>query len=1006
MSVLRSLPLALTFAAALCAQDAATLSGAVLDSRDTAVPGAQVSLTDIARGTVRQTPTDSGGLFAFDALPPGDYALEVAKPGFKTLTVAPFRLTGRDRRTLALELHAASADPATAAASEDTAGISFDPAAAAAVDQRYVEFLPLRARTIPSLFLLAPGIIPVGREAVLSANGLPPSANYFTIDGVSAPLGAPGEIGTLSFDAVQAVAIQSSAIAPEFGRTAGAQLALTTRSGINEFHGAFFVYHRHDRFAANDWFANNAGLPRGELRYNNFGGGAGGPLSRDRTYFFASYEGLRARLPQTAFAVVPAQVTRETAAADIRPYWEAFPLPNGPQFSPGAARFSDVVLNRSDSDSAALRLDHSMGRALSLFARYQYAPRSENRRETASPNVLTDREAKSQTLTAALTWMPGPQTTNDFRVNYSTWTTESLSRADNFGGASPIPESLLFPEGIRPPNGSFVLSVLGASGYAHGVSTKTRRRQVNIVDTLSHLGGSHYFRVGVDYRRLAPTYYYQPYGATVTFNSFTPLTGGLLSGTAAAAAIVSSEPAAYPLYSSFSLYAHDTWKATSRTTITWGFRWDITPAPDVRTGAPPIAFSNFAEFPGVSRIDSLYATRWRDIGPRFGLAYQLDTTPGHEMMFRIGAGGLYDVGYGFAVGAFDAAPFVNQRTFVAPVFPLAAQNRQPIALPAVRPYGLVSGAERDLRAPRAYLWNASLERMFGRSQSLVLTYAAAKARDLLRFETRRSYSETSDSGSTEYDLLHAVSNGPSLNYQSIQLQFRRRLSQSLQTQLSYTYSHAIDHGAFRLPPRGFALIWDDTRRDSDFDVRHNLSFSGSYAFPSPRTGILRHVFGDWWTDWLVTARSSLPFEAASLATVAASRAPVRRLYAIVRPNYSSAQSLWLDDAAAPGGRRLNPDAFTAPTAYAHGSLPRNAIRGFNLFQADVSLRRRFALTEKSRLDLFAQAFNVSNHANFTNPALEGAGFLTSPVFGLATPWNAPSMGAAPRTVQFALRLEF
>lgn len=996
MPALRSLSAVLLSAWTLHAQEAAALSGAVVDARESPVAAAQVSLTELARGGVREAVTDASGRFVFDGLPAGDYKLEISKPGFKTLRIATLRLVGRDRRTFVLDLQPAAAN--AEAVSGDSAGISFDPAAATALDRGFAEFLPLAMRAWSSVALLAPGITPIGRDGEPSANGLRPGATYFTVDGVTGPLGSMNEVRSVPFDAIESADIQTSAVAPEFGRSAGAQVALTTRSGTNHFHGSLFEYHKPDAFAANDWFANRAGLTPGQRRENLFGGTLGGPLLAANTYFFGAYEGRRSRLPQTGFAAVPGQAARESAAPGLKPYLDLFPLPNGPQFSSVAGLFSSVRVSRHRSDSGTLRLDHGAGGPLSVFARYQYSPRSEQRRQTDAPNTVTDLDVRGQSFTAALIWLPAPRTTHDLRMNFSTWRMDSGTTAEAPGG--PEPGSLL------GRSGALAVSVLGAGGYAFNIADWRLQRQLHIADSLSHAGGSHYLRVGVDYRRLAATYRYQPYRALFTFNGFTSASGGLLSGTAAAAAIVSSEPAVYPLYTGFSLYLQDTWRATSRTTLTWGFRWDINPAPDVRSGPPPIAFKGFADFPDITRVDPLYATRWRDFGPRVGLAYQLDTTPGREMMFRFGAGVLYDIGYGFAVRAFDAAPFVNQKTYAAPAFPLPPDRLEPIAVPATRPYGLVSASEPDLHAPRAYLWNASIERMFGGVQSLVLTYAGAKVRDLLWAQTRRSYSEDKDTGSPDYDLVHVLSNKPVLNYQSLQVQFRRRLSPSLQTQLSYTFSHAIDTGAFRLPPPGLAVIFDDTRRDSDFDLRHNFSFSGSWAFPSPRSGIAKGLFGNWWTDWLVTARSSLPLEVLGLATEAVAKAPVRRLYGLARPNLVKGEALWLEDAAAPGGRRLNPAAFALAGGYAHGNLPRNSLRGFDLFQADVAVRRRFLLTEGARLDLFAQAYNVFNHANFMNPTALGTAFLGSPMFGLGTPWHSPALGPAPRSLQFALRVEF
>jgi len=998
MSLFRSVSWLILLCAGIEAQDGATIVGAVVDSRESGVAGAEVSLRDVGRGAVRQTITNARGRYVFDALPPGDYELEVSKDGFKTLKVEPIRLLGRDRRSFVLELTAAPAQPDNVV-EEPTSGISFDPASSTGLDRPFAEFLPLESRRIPSLVALAPGLLPSG--PVPSANGLASSANYVTADGAATPA---EELSAIPFDAVQVADVQASAIAPEFGRTAGAQVAVTTRSGSNAFHGSFFGHFRNRGWAANDWLANSQGFERGELRHRNLGAAAGGPIWRNRSYFFAAYEALRSDFPQTAFAAVPSLETRQAAPAEFRPYLVAFPAPNRLAPSSHTAVFAGVYSNRNELDAASVRLDHSFGGALSLFARYQQAPRTERRRNPAAPNVVSESEHRSQSFTTALSWTPDRRTTNDFRVNYALWNLEALSSADSFGGATPLPTGLWLPRGVA--EGALRLWVLGAGGYVWNERSRTRRRQLHIVDTLSYAGGSHHWRFGVDYRRIAPTDYFQPYQTQFTFYGFNAPTGALLSGTAAAAAVMTSEPAVYPLYIQFSAYAQDTWRATSRTTIIWGLRWDLNPAPDVRRGAPPIALRGFANFPEISRIDPLYQTRWRDIGPRFGIAYQLDTTPGAEMMFRFGVGILYDPSFAFSVNSFRSAPYVNQRTFIGAAFPLTAEQLRPLVLPAVRPYGMVAGVESDLSAPRVWVWNASLERYLGRSQSLVVAYAAAKARELLKLETRRSYSEIRDDGSADYDIIEVISNKPSHNYQSLQIQFRRRLSASAQAQLSYTYSHAIDNGAFRRPPRGMNYVFEDTRRDSDLDLRHTVSFSGSFAFPSPGVSVLRQLFGGWATDWFLTARSGLPFEAAGMVTMPARRVTVQRLYALVRPNLVRGESLWLDAAALPGGRRLNPAAFTLPTEYANGTLARNGLRGFELFQADMAIRRRFALQERARLDVFLQAFNVTNRVNFVDPAREGTALLASPLFGLAAPWNAPWIGPAPRSLQAGLRWEF
>ena len=640
----------------------------------------------------------------------------------------------------------------------------------------------------------------------------------------------------------------------------------------------------------------------------------------------------------------------------------------------------------------------------------------------SAPNNLTYRDSVSQLITSSLTWVPGVQTTNDLRINVSTSSSNSNSIMDDFGGAIPLTDELVFPAGITSPSGSFMLSIAGAGGYSYGMSSRGKQHQINIVDSLSHIRGNHSLKFGADLRRLAPTNYNQPYQITAMFNGLSSDTGGFLSGTATNAVVSSNIAAVYPVYFNFSAYAQDTWKVTNRTTLTYGLRWDINPPPDVRKGSPLIALSASGWGSSITRLEPLYKTRWGDVAPRIGLAYQIDTTAGHEMVFRTGIGVFHDVGYGATTGAFSGAPFVSQRTVTEPEFPLTSENMEAPILPATRPYGRVSAADPNLQSPKVYQWNATLERMFGFGQSFSIGYVGTKGRNLLQVESRRTFEDDEDDDTLRaYDILQLASNGASSDYHGMQVQFRRRLTQDLQMQISYTYGHSIDSASSdaAMGGGGFATLLGNERGDSNFDIRHNLSFSGSYNIPAPKTGLLHTVLGNWWTEWMVTARTGLPFDVRGISETTSEEdededTPLG-LFAQVRPNYVPDEPLWLEDTLAPGGRRLNPDAFEMPDEYEQGDLGRNTIRGFNLFQTDASLRRQFALSERWRIHVMAQAFNIFNNPNFMNPSMDEGANLASPNFGVATRMLSQSMGGGfnsqyqtggPRSVQFALRLQF
>jgi hypothetical protein len=198
-------------------------------------------------------------------------------------------------------------------------------------------------------------------------------------------------------------------------------------------------------------------------------------------------------------------------------------------------------------------------------------------------------------------------------------------------------------------------------------------------------------------------------------------------------------------------------------------------------------------------------------------------------------------------------------------------------------------------------------------------------------------------------------------------------------------------------------------------VRHNLAASANYLLPGPTQGPAAKILGDWWIDTVVLWRTALPMDVQTITSAPSDEETgFGGAFALVRPDYNGLP-VWLDDASAPGGKRLNPDAFTAPEGYSQGNLGRNTIRGFGALQWDLALRKQIVLGERYRLQLFGQIFNVLDKANFANPsALEGAN-LASPAFGYANRiLNQAGGGGAgsmyrtggPRTMQLGMRFTF
>ncbi len=919
----------------------------------------------------------------------------------------------------------------------ETESFSADSSVGVTVEHSALENLPINGRSVQALLTMAPGVTPgVGPGGEIHSNGLRSNTNYYMLDGVrlsgggggpmggggmgGGPGGPPGmggggggggggsPLSTLSLDSLQEVRIQTSVFAPEFGRTPGAQISMTSRGGTNALHGSLFEYFRNHHLNANDWFANEAGIARGRMLQNQFGGTLGGAVVKSRTFFFVSGEAAELRIPSTVVASVPDLASRAAAPAALRRYLRAFPTPNGPELDGGAARFSAVVTNPQSRQSYATRVDHTLGPKDTLFVRYGYSPSDGTQRgsEFVSPNVRSSQESASQTVTGAWTRQIRPLVTNELRVNFSTSSGQSWGGMDNFGGAVALTEQQVFPTGVDATTGSFNLSILGLASYSLGARGSSEQQQINIVDGLSLTADTHTYKLGVDFLTNNNTMHNVPYSTMATFNGLASEQGSILSGNALMASVSSSRAEVYPSTTNYSFYVQDTWRSDSRLTITYGMRWDINPAPTVWKGLRPFAIAA-ANSSRVTQADPLYDTRWTDLSPRIGFARQIGDVEGREYVLRGGFGIFRDPGYGTSMSAFSGAPYGNIRSLTSPAFPLSASDLTPPGLAMAKPYGQIGAAERSLQSPAIWQWNGTLEKSFGPAQVISAGYAGTKGSRLLRTETQPSYSE-------DYDILRLATNGAESSYHSLQAQFRRRFARGLQTQAGYTWSHSIDSASNDMGMGGFATIFGSGERgNSDYDVRHGLNASGSWLVPSPRNSWMSGLLNNWFTDFMFIARTGTPFDitgVSSAPSTSSTGGAGRGLFAQVRPDYNGLP-VWISDPTVPGGRRLNRDAFESPSGYAQGNLGRNSLRGSGTSQLDLSLRRQVSLGERRSLSISLQAFNLLNTPSFANPSRNEGASMTSANFGVATRSLAQGAGTVyqtggPRSVQAALRFQF
>lgn len=1020
----------------------AALSGIVLDAQDAAITSAKVTLSDPARGLQRSTVAGAEGGFLFSQLAPSTYEITVERTGFQRARLTGLTVNAGDQRTVRVRLNVASRDE-TIVVTEQAPLVREAPSVATSVDRRFIENQPLNGRSFQSLIQLAPGVVVTPANLVtqgqFSVNGQRPGANHFSVDGVSANFGLPaatspyegaggsvpsfsaqgGTSSLASVDAVQEFTIQTSTYAPEYGRQPGAQVAVVTRSGTNALHGTAFNYFRNDKLDANSWFGNFNRIKRPPLRQNNFGFTTGGPLllprlydGRNRTFFFVSYEGLRLIQPVVLTGPrVPSLAARQNATGALKSLLEAYPLPVAAPFAdaPAETPYSVGFSNPSTLNATSVRIDHALSSRFTVFGRFNHAPsESRERARFVTASFVARIPNETQTATVGSTMLLSPAFTNDLRFNRSRSLAGQIYVQDTFGGAKILPNDILFPSFANPDRSLYYLTIGGGdeNTISPGTFSRNIQRQINVIDTASWNRGAHAVKFGVDYRRLSPTIGGREFGKTLSVPTITQLVTGIVpSGT------VTQIPGFLePRYTNFSAFAQDAWRITPRLTVTYGLRWDVNPAP---TNTPARTVTGIAS-PSTATLAPVgtpfFATAYKNFAPRVGIAYQPFGSRG--TVIRAGVGIFYDLGYTLLGTALSPTlfPFARSRTatntpiqdpvFFAEVPPL---NMNP-------PYPRLFAYYDDYASPRTHQFSFAVEQPLGVVNALSVSYVGAAGRELNRVESLLPAVLRNPS----FTRIDAVSSQASSDYHSLQAQFKRRMARGVQALLSYTWAKSLDTSSdesnanFLPPTTRYTAITD--RGPSSFDIRHGFNGSLSYEIPAPfASRTAKSVFGGFALDSIIRMRTAPP-----VLVVTGRDALGLGITSVSRPDYVSGQPLYLEGDGYPGGRIFNRNAFDGNTPQAQGrqgTLGRNVLRGFGLRQIDLSMRRRFRITESVGLDFRADAFNLFNTPNFGNPT----GVMTNANFGRSTAilstgvtggQNPQFQIGGPRSLQLGLRLQF
>jgi hypothetical protein len=991
--------------ALLAGQPLTHLTGVIRDPSEAAVPGAVISVVNEETGFRRLALSQSGGGYVVASLQPGVYRLTVRKEGFRTMARFGIHLEAGEPARADFQLSLGGVQEFITVEGSPPVLSREDASVGTLVRREQIEHVPLNGHGLLSLIELTPGAIVTpatrGEAGQFTVSGQRPNTNYFLVDGAGANTGVsvgglpaqctggslPGmtAFGTfhslIPLEALEESRVDTSTTVPEYGRLPGAQVSLRSRSGSNEFRGSLFAGARLSALDANDWFANRSGESGSGLRLADFGASLGGPLKRNRTFFFLSYEGMRLHQPLAWLQAVPSTEFRQSAPDWVKPALDLFPTANGADLGNGLAEWTELSRRPSGLDVGSLRLDHALTGRIAIFARYNQAP-SSNRFGSTQVGEL---RVRSRNLTAGANVLLKSNAVLDLRLNSSTarasssWNQTSAA-ATACGLASVMSR---FSAILDPCNYFLRFSITGVGQILSGSESDNQQDQQLMTGTADLTFGAHHLRLGLDYRHLRLTRWDPSGRLSLIADTLNDLISSqnLWSSTSSAQRVRKG-------LDELSLFAQDAWRIGQNLTLSYGLRWEFSPAPP--PGAALYAYSS--EKSALTQVkEDLWPLVYTNFAPRLGLAYR----PGHNglTVVRLGAGLYYDSSLSIATDLINDGP-LNMSQYSSGRYP-------PLSML------MAYGYNPDLHLPTVRQWNASVEHALRDQDTISLSYVGAAGRSLVR-------REVGGIGNSDLVWLATTTNHGASRYHGLQAQYRRRMGRSLQALASYSWAHSIDNSSVDsgLHWAGSGVTPAQDRGSSDFDARHTFTAALTYQIqPNPAASGLDRWWRGWALDGVVRARTGFPVNPLDAETYMGVN-----LSDAFRPDVVPGTPIWIADANAAGGRRLNRSAFETPADGVQGNLGRNVISGFGMSQVDLALRRDFTVDERHSLQLRVEAFNALNHANFADPAR----ILANPLFGQSSSMlnqmlgtGSPGSGVAPmfqaggaRSIQISIRLRF
>jgi hypothetical protein len=1007
---LNAIRLAITFlfilagGSAAFAQSTATLQGTVKDTSGAAVPNAKVTVLNQDTGVQSSTATDAEGNYLATGLLPGTYQVTVSAQGFQSSVVKDLKLSVASTVTENVQLSVGQISQQVVVTAETPLVNTNTVTLGQVVDQKTVQEIPLNGRHFVDLGLLIPGTVTppqngfltfplqgLGSFAINTAGQREDTTNWM-INGINLNDGVQNQITFQpSVDTVSEFKVDNSNFPAEYGRNSGAIVNIATRSGTNDLHGQAFDFLRNNYFDARNFF-NPKPRPQTPLIRNDFGADFGGPIRKNKAFFFLSYEGLRQRDAIPLDTQVPVAGTTSTSTP-VNNLLKLLPPPtSGTTFLGGTS----VQVNL-DQGTGDITYDLNQNDRIHGYYAIEMDHRFEPTAAANVPNFGDTRDARRQLFTVGEDHIFSSSMTNEARLGFNRLHITFLPNSSSITASS---LGINLPAGV-PAVGFPLIAISGGPVFGNPPGEPQGRGDTTVAfnDTLSWLRGNHTFSFGGDILR----FYNNNLSENIGEFFYTSLANFINDDASTFSTLVGNGNDKI-LEPSWGLFAQDNYRLRSNLTLELGLRYDYNSTPsesDNRLSVFDPTTDALVQV-GTPGFSQPFQTNNKNFQPRIGLAW--DPWGDGKTSVRVGYAILTQEPVTNIVSALTGNP-----PFATPLAASSATSgpitlENPPANPKTVSPTTVAPNYHDAYAQD---WNLSIQREITGTLGLQVAYVGIKGTHLQQeinlnqpLVTGGIY-QAAGSFPNFNEILEFNSEGNS-NYNALWLSLNKHVSHGLEFQGSYTYSRSNDYSSLDVPnnlPQDSFNIQNEYG-PSDFNATHRFVLSGFYQLPFKGN---RGISG-WELGLITQAQSGNPL------TVFFTGASGLFPGATLRPNVTG--PIQTERVAASGGVYgiqwiANPGVFTSPctssTSCSPGNLGRNTVIGPDFVNTDFSLIKNTKLSDRFNLQFRAEFFDIFNHPNLGDPNLN----VGSSTFGdiLSTRFSPGDFGSS-RQIQLALKLQF